>query len=174
MNDYTNRTGLTKWEGTITHLHSCPRAYLPMRSFEQLTLHAGKGIEGDRYANNLGYYSDRPEEGRQVTLFEIETLEALKRDYDIDLEPQEHRRNITVRNVPLNHLVHKRFWVGEVLLEATRLSTPCKHIEEITGKSIFNALIHRSGLNCKILRSGVIRIGDAIRPDHNPAAVEQR
>jgi len=135
-----------------------------MRSFDALTLIAGKGVEGDRYANGVGYYSDRPEEGRQVTLFELETLEALKRDYDIDLQPHEHRRNITVQGVPLNHLVGKQFWVGDALLEATRLSTPCKHIEDITGKSIFNAMVHRSGLNCKILRSGVVRINDAVRP----------
>ena len=154
----------SSWDGLVTHLCSCPRAYLPMRSFDALTLIAGKGVEGDRYANGVGYYSDRPEEGRQVTLFELETLEALKRDYDIDLQPHEHRRNITVQGVPLNHLVGKQFWVGDALLEATRLSTPCKHIEDITGKSIFNAMVHRSGLNCKILRSGVVRINDAVRP----------
>lgn len=154
----------SSWGGHVTHLCSCPRAYLPMRSFDELTLIAGKGVEGDRYANGLGYYSDRPEEGRQVTLFELETLEALKRDYNIDLQPHEHRRNITVQGVPLNHLVGKQFWVGDALLEATRLSTPCKHIEEITGKSIFNAMVHRSGLNCRILQSGLVRISDAVRP----------
>lgn len=154
----------TSWHGTVTHLCSCPRAYLPMRSFDALTLIAGKGIEGDRYANGLGYYSDKPEEGRQVTLFELETLEALKRDYGIALQPHEHRRNITVQGVPLNHLVGKQFWVGNVLLEATRLSTPCKHIEELTGKSIFNPMLHRSGLNCRILQSAVVHVGDTVKP----------
>jgi MOSC domain-containing protein YiiM len=125
---------------------------------------AGKGIEGDRYmiGNEVGFYSHRPEEGRQITLFEIETLVALERDHKIVLLPEEHRRNVTVENVPLNHLVGKRFWMGETLLEATRLSTPCRHIEEILGRNVFDPLINRSGLNCKIITGGTVRVGDTL------------
>jgi len=155
----------SRWTGRVTHLARCPRAYLPMRSFNEIQLIAGRGVEGDRYCNETGYYSNKPEEGRQVTLFEIETLQALERDFKIDLSPLEHRRNITVRGVPLNHLVHTRFWVGETLLEATRLSTPCKHLEEVTGKPVFNALVNRSGLNCRIVLGGMVRVGDLIVPE---------
>ncbi|TCV92657.1 MOSC domain-containing protein [Biostraticola tofi] len=152
------------FQGRIVFLHFCPRAFLPMRAAERLNLIAGQGIEGDRYCQSSGFYSHKPEEGRQVTLFEIETLEALKRDHGIPLGPEEHRRNITVRGVPLNHLVGRQFWVGETLLEATRLSTPCKHLEEITGKPVFDPLINRSGLNCKILTGGSVYLNDVIRP----------
>lgn len=153
------------WTGFIRFLHVTPRAFLPMRSMPELTLVAGRGIEGDRYmiGREEGFYSHKPEEGRQVTLFELETLIALKRDAKIELEPHEHRRNVTVEGVPLNHLVGKRFWLGDTLLEATRLSIPCRHIEEITGKAIFDPLINRSGLNCKILKGGIVRTGDAVR-----------
>jgi len=137
-----------------------------MQSFAELKLVAGRGIEGDRYmiGNEAGFYSHKPEEGRQVTLFEIETLEALARDKKIILLPEEHRRNVTVEGVPLNHLVGRRFWLGETLLEATRLSTPCRHIEEILGKAVFDPLINRAGLNCRILRGGIVRIGDPVMP----------
>ena len=153
------------WSGAVRHLHITPRAFLPMRALPELNLVAGKGIEGDRYmiGREEGFYSGKPEEGRQITLFEIETLIALKRDAGIDLEPEEHRRNVTTEGVPLTHLVGKQFWLGEVLLEATRLSIPCRHIEEVTGKSIFDPLINRSGLNCKILKGGTIRVGDMVR-----------
>ncbi|MEB2398349.1 MAG: MOSC domain-containing protein [Alcaligenaceae bacterium] len=136
-----------------------------MESFEELTLVAGKGIMGDRYmvGRESGFYSHKPEDGRQITLFEIETLEALARDAKIQLAPHEHRRNVTVQGVPLNHLVGKQFWVGEALLEATRLSTPCRHIEEILDKAVFDPLINRAGLNCRILKGGVIRVGDTVR-----------
>ncbi len=133
-----------------------------MRAFDSLVLIAGEGIEGDRYRNGTGFYSDRPEEGRQVTLFELETLEALQRDYGITLRPEDHRRNITTRGVPLNHLVGHRFRVGEVLLEATRLSTPCRHIEQITGQEVFTPLLHRSGLHARILVGGTARVGDIV------------
>jgi MOSC domain-containing protein YiiM len=161
------RTTSVSWTGIVRHLHLTPRAFLPMRAVREVTLTEGRGIEGDRYSLALeaGFYSHKPEDGRQVTLFEIETLWALRRDHDIELCAEEHRRNVTVEGVPLNHLVASRFWLGETLLEATRLSTPCRHIEEITGKAIFKPLINRSGLNCRILRGGVVRVGDLVRPD---------
>lgn len=155
-----------RWTGVVRHLHLAPSAFLPMRAMPEVTLTERRGIEGDRYSLALesGFYSHKPEVGRQITLFEIETLWALRRDHDIELGAEEHRRNVTVEGVPLNHLVGRRFWLGDTLLEATRLSTPCRHIEEITGKAIFKPLINRSGLNCQILRGGVVRLGDLLKP----------
>ena len=154
------------WQGAVRFLHKTPRAFLPMRSFLELELIAGRGIEGDRYliGQEAGFYSHKPEEGRQVTLFEMETLQALRRDHGIELLPDEHRRNVTVEGVPLNHLVGWRFRLGETVLEATRLSTPCRHIEEILGKAVFDPLINRSGLNCKIIVGGTVHVGDTVRP----------
>lgn len=154
------------WTGVVRYLHLTPRALLPMKSFEQLTLVAGCGIEGDRYilGSEAGSYSHMPDEGRQITVFEIETLEALARDAKIMLLPEEHRRNVTVQGVPLNHLVGRQFWLGETLLEALRLSTPCRHIEKALGKAVFEPLINRAGLNCKIVKGGIVRIGDIVRP----------
>jgi len=153
------------WTGVVRHLHVTARDFLPMRAMPELRLVEGRGIEGDRYmiGREQGFYSHKPEEGRQVTLFEWETLVALKRDANIELGPGEHRRNVTVEGVPLTHLVGRQFWLGETLLEATRLSIPCRHIEDITGKAIFDPLINRSGLNCKILKGGTVRVGDAVR-----------
>jgi len=161
----TDLKAALSWTGVVRFLHKTPRAFLPMRSFPELMLIAGRGIDGDRYmiGQEAGFYSHKPEEGRQVTLFELETLEALRRDHGIELKPEEHRRNVTVEGVPLNHLVGRRFRLGEALLEATRLSTPCRHIEEILGKAVFDPLINRSGLNCRIIEGGVVRVGDVVK-----------
>ena len=153
------------WKGTVEALHRTPRSFLPMRTFPSLALIAGSGVAGDRYATEAGFYSDRPEEGRQLTLFESETLDALKRDHGISLSPEDHRRNITTRGVPLNHLVGRRFRIGAVVLEGTRLSTPCRHIEQITGLEIFNQLLNRSGLHAKIIIGGEIHTGDTVEPE---------
>lgn len=136
-----------------------------MRSFGELMLEGGVGVVGDRYALRRGFYSDRHHDGRQVTLFESETLEAIERDYRITLGPTDHRRNITTQGVPLNHLVGKRFTVGATLLEGVMLSVPCRHIEQITGKEVFNAMLHRSGLMARIVRGGPVRIGDLVSPE---------
>ena len=125
---------------------------------------AGVGIAGDRYARGIdtGTYSAQPDV-REVTLIEVETLEALTRDHDIVLDPQEHRRNLTTRDVPLNHLVGRQFRVGDVVLEGGRLNYPCRYIDMITKKTICDLLEHRSGLNCRIVTGGVIRPGDPIQ-----------
>jgi MOSC domain-containing protein YiiM len=76
---------------------------------------AGAGIDGDRYTTGLGTYSIRPHVDRQVTLIEVETLEALARDRRIVLDAREHRHNLTTRGVPLGHLVGHFFHVGGVV-----------------------------------------------------------
>ena len=154
------------WLGTVAHLHITARAFLPMRGMEAIELVAGRGILGDRYmlGTEDGFYSAKPEDGRQITLFEEEALECIRRDHGIELLPEEHRRNVTTRGVPLTHLVGRRFKLGDCLLEATRLSIPCRHIEEILEKPVFDPMVHRSGLNCRILEGGTVRVGDAIRP----------
>ncbi len=103
-----------------------------------------------------------PRADRQVTLIEIETLEALQRDHAIEFKPGETRRNLTTRDAPLNHLVGRRFRVGAVLLYGARLNVPCRYLEQVTGKPVYEPLINRSGLNCEIVEGGIIRAGDLI------------
>ena len=64
--------------------------------------------------------------------------------------------------MPLNHLVGRKFKIGNVILEGTRLSTPCRHIEQITGLELFNQLMNRAGLNAKIVVGGKIFVEDSI------------
>ena len=152
------------WQGSLLHIFVAERASAPMIELLEVNLIAGVGVEGDRYATGLGHYSSKPHPGRQVTLIEIETLEALERDHHIKLEPLESRRNLVTRDVPLNHLVGQQFRVGNTLLYGSRLNVPCKYLEELVGKKIFAPLINRSGLNCEILESGIVRSGDVISP----------
>ena len=101
------------WKGELLHIHVADAASQPMRALTEARLVPGVGIEGDRYATRRGTYSDRHNVDREVTLIEFETLEALARDHAIELAPREHRRNLTTRGVPLNHLVGRYFRVGD-------------------------------------------------------------
>lgn len=151
------------WEGRLQHIHIAGAAGLPMQALSEAKLVAGQGLDGDRYKLGTGTYSGHPDI-REATLIESEALEALLRDYGVELLPHEHRRNLTTRGVPLNHLVGRRFRVGACLLEGGRLNVPCQYLEDLVGKKVFKPLMHRSGLNCRIIEGGTIRIGDAIRP----------
>ena len=155
------------WEGRVLSLHSCAEKSEPLGSKDQLVCTAGVGIEGDRYALGTGTYSGKPEIGRQITLIETEALEALARDWDITLKPEETRRNVVTEGAALNHLVGRQFQIGDdVVLEGMRLNVPCKYLEDLLGiKSLFKALINRSGLNCRIVTGGTIQGGDAIGPE---------
>lgn len=161
---------MTDWKGGILlHIHVAPAASYEMEERSEARLVAGRGIEGDRYYLGTGTYSPKPDI-REVTLIESEALEALAKNDPplqkgpITLLPADHRRNLTTRGVPLNHLVGKRFRVGETVLRGGRLNFPCKYLEELLGEPVFLPLYNRSGLNCSIETGGTIRPGDAIEP----------
>ena len=100
-----------------------------------------------------------------MTLIEAEAIEAIAREANIALPPGASRRNIVTRGVPLNHLVGRRFRVGDVILEATRLCEPCAHLQSLTKPGVLKGLVHRAGLNADVLNDGEIAVGDAVTVD---------
>ena len=139
-----------------------PKIGEPMQSLNQVRAVPGKGLEGDRYYEQAGTFSKKPDPSREVTLIEIETLEALERDYGQRFDPGESRRNLVTRGVPLNHLVGKEFQVGSVKLRGMRLCEPCTHLEKLAQKGVRPGLVHRGGLRAQILTEGVLSVGDPI------------
>lgn len=146
----------------IVSIHIAPSGAAPMKPMNEVRAVAGKGLEGDRYFNGIGTYSNNPGSGRDVTLIEIEAIEALQRDYDIEMKSGESRRNIVTRGVALNHLVGREFRVGEVTLRGIRLCEPCSHLEKLSHKGVQRGLIHRGGLRAEIVTGGIIRVQDNI------------
>jgi MOSC domain-containing protein YiiM len=137
-------------------------ATTPLRAVSEVTARAGVGLEGDRYAHAAGTFSSWPND-HQFTLIEAEAIEAVAREYGLQLAPGESRRNVTTRGIALNPLVGKRFRVGEVLCEGTRLCEPCAHLEVVTGKGgLARMMAGRCGLRALLLTDGVIRVGDPI------------
>ncbi len=147
----------------ILSIHIAPTGAAPMKPMNEVRAVAGKGLEGDRYFSGIGTYSNNPGSGRDVTLIEIEAIEALKRDYDIELKSGESRRNIVSRGVPLNHLVGRDFKIGAVTLRGIRLCEPCSHLEKLSRKGVQRALIHRGGLRAEIVTGGIIQDGDILQ-----------
>jgi MOSC domain-containing protein YiiM len=130
---------------------------------EQAEAVAGRGLVGDRYFLHDGTFSKKAGPDREVTLIEMEALEALQRECDIALSPAQSRRNLVTRAVPLNHLVGREFTVGDVVLHGLRLCEPCGHLQGLTVKGVLDGLRHRGGLRAQIMRGGVLRPGDHIR-----------
>ena len=157
------------WKGEIVSVYLAPEAGQPMQTPEEIQAVAGKGIEGDRYFKGIGYFSKNKGPHRQVTLFETEVLETLKRDHDFELSADECRMNLITKGVPLSHLVGKTFRVGEATLRGVRLNEPCKHLENVVGKKLVKLLLHRCGIFAEVLESGVIRPGNPVSEGGEPS-----
>ena len=147
--------------GTVESIHIASAAQGPMQAVAQVVAIPGAGLESDRYALKLGTFY-KPEPDRELTLIEAEAIEALRRDYHVELAAGDARRNIVTRNVALNHLVGREFAIGDVRLRGLRLCEPCGHLQEITGKPVIKGLLHRGGLRAQILTPGTIRVGDVV------------
>ena len=148
-------------KGTVQSIHIVATAKSPMESVDRVLALPGAGLEGDRYALKQGTFF-KPLPDYELTLIESEAIEALKRDYRIEIAAGDARRNIVTSDVALNHLVGREFHIGEVKIRGIRLCEPCSHLEGLTGQPVIKGLIHCGGLRAQILSKGVIRVGDAI------------
>ena len=150
------------WNGTVESIYLASAAEGPMEARDQVVAIPGVGLEGDRYALRQGTFY-KPEPEFELTLIEAEAVEALRRDYEVELAAGDARRNIVTRGVPLNHLVEKEFRIGDVRIRGIRLCEPCDHLQRLTGKHLIKGLLHRGGLRAQILTPGTIRVGDEVR-----------
>ncbi len=149
-------------EGAVVSIHIAPAASAPMAAVAEVRAVPGRGLEGDRYFAGAGTFSNPPGPSREVTLIELEAIEALRRDYGVEIEPGQARRNIVTRGVALNHLVGREFRVGEVTLRGIRLAEPCAHLARLTEERVLKGLVHRGGLRAQVVVGGVIRVGDPV------------
>ena len=150
------------FEGTVISINIASKAEGPMQSVNEVRAIPGKGLEGDRYFFRQGTFY-KPQPDREVTLIEAEAIEALRREFDIDFALSGTRRNVVTRGVPLNHLVGREFWIGEVKARGLRLCEPCAHLQRLSHPKVLPGLVHRGGLRAQILSEGMIRVGMTVK-----------
>ncbi len=159
--------------GILTDLFVAGQAGAPVRRLRQARAWAGRGLDGDRYAESAGSFSRWPHPGRAVTLIAAEALAEAEAEFGVALSLGQHRRNLVVQGVPLDAMRGVPFQIGEVQLRGWRLCAPCRYLVRVTGQEeIFRALVRRGGLRAEILTDGVVRVGDRVAWD--PAAVANR
>ena len=146
--------------GQIESIHTAAIAGGGMVTLNEASARRGVGLLGDRYAAGTGYWRD-DRVSRDLTLIEGEVVDEVRRSGS-ELAAGELRRNVTTRGIGLNDLVGSAFWIGDVLCRATELCEPCRHLEELTGKSLLRQLVHRGGIRAQLLTDGVLRVGDSV------------
>lgn len=141
--------------GKVISIHTAAESGAEIQTRADVRAVPGKGLEGDR---NF----DAGDPLAAVTLIEVESIEALSRDYSVTIQPAESRRNIVTEGVPLNHLIGREFRVGAVLMRGTELCEPCNYLAGKTEARVLPGLVHRGGIRAEILSEGVIAPGDAV------------
>ena len=130
---------------------------------------AGSGIEGDRY---FGLHN---EPGQNLTLIEIEEIEAFFLEQQRSEELSITHRNLLTRGVRLNELVGVEFLVGEIRVRGVELCEPCLSLGKalsspsLSPASVVKRFLHRGGLRADVLSSGVIERGASVAVPPNPS-----
>ncbi len=113
-----------------------------------------KGLEGDRSKGG----------NRQVTFIQKEHIAAVASFLGkSSLEFTVTRRNILVEGINLLSLKGKQFQIGEAILEYSGECHPCSRMEEALGEGGYNAMRGHGGITAKIIKSGMISKGNAVR-----------
>lgn len=131
-------------------------------SVEAVRAVPGKGLEGDRYYYKKGYWSNNGDLPRDVTLIDTAALKRVEKEYNIEIKPGEHRRNIETTGVSLLDLIDKQFRIGAVTLKGIRICQPCQHLVDLTGKKPLLKGLVDSGLVAEVLTEGTMKAGDSI------------
>ncbi|MDM0005379.1 MOSC domain-containing protein [Variovorax sp. J22G73] len=142
-----------------------PARRAPVQSVEEAVVLEGRGLQGDRSSK-----AAKPGGKRQVTLVQAEHLPVIASLCALDAVAAEVlRRNFVVSG--LNLLAARALFrdqplvlgIGaEVLLEISGPCEPCSRMEEALGPGGYNALRGHGGVTARVLRGGVVRVGDVV------------
>src|SRR3954471_23534978 len=100
--------------GRLEGIFVTPEAKGDAQSVDTATATAGRGLEGDRYADHTGTWWKPDRTGQELTLIEVEALDDLASERGILLTGGDTRRNLLTRGIDLASLIGRRFRIGDV------------------------------------------------------------
>jgi MOSC domain-containing protein YiiM len=158
----------SRGNGNVEAIMIAPEAERKLIAVQAARAIAARGLEGDRYFESRGTFSNAHGRGHDLTLIEGEVLDEVS-SAGGRLTPAGARRNIVSRGIDLNALVGKPFRIGDLECFGQRLCEPCAHLERLTASTgkpgSLRALIHKGGLRADVITDGEIHVGDPITTD---------
>ena len=144
---------------TVASLHVSEASMRPMRSVDAVTLVPGVGVEGDRYATGRGTYVAFREPGRQLTLISGDGAASAVAGLPRRVSVPDLRRNVVVTGMTAAELASA---IGAVVRVGDDC-VPCLYNERLNrAPGLMEAVWEAGGVNCEILRGGVVRVGDGV------------
>lgn len=135
----------------VVALHVAPAHRAPMVPVATVEAVAGRGLVGDRF------FGARH---RHVTVQTADDLASAARRLGRDVPAPRTRRNVTLDHGPLPTAPGARLRLAGLDLEVVRVAAPCRIMDDELGPGGKIALIRRGGVVCRLLDSGVVRLGD--------------
>ena len=151
--------------GRVASLHLHPaEPGTPLHATDAVELVAGRGIQGDtRYFGRLSRDNGQPTR-RQVTLIEREQVAEHAATLGLpSIAPGAVRSNIETTGINLISLLGREVEIGGALLLLHSPRDPCAKMDALCQGLRALMMDRRQGVLAEVLRSGTIRVGDAIR-----------
>ena len=124
----------------------------------QAFLERDKGIVNDRYYN---HYKNKKE---QVTLINLEEIDAFNKNIGENLDYKDFRRNIIISGINLSKCINKNIIIQNVVLKIHELCQPCNYLQKKLGvPNLVKMLVNKSGVRAEIITTGFVSVGDKIK-----------
>lgn len=140
--------------GEVTWIGVRPATRQPMIEADRVEAVMGHGLTGDRFKARRA--------DREVTLIQAEHIDAVASIMGKPVLPALLRRNIVVSGINLIALKGKTFQIGSAQFEMTGPAEPCSRMEEALGPGGYNAMRGHGGITARIMKSGVVAVGDKL------------
>jgi len=126
----------------------------PMKVLEEATVSLTTGIDND-FRGKSG--------NRQVTVLSSELWNEACTQLGTNLNWTVRRANLLIEGISIIDTKGYYLYVGDVILEITGETVPCKHMDEaFQGLKDTLAPSWRGGVTCKVIKEGMIRLGTPV------------
>ena len=149
-------SGKVEWIGlrALSNSATTAKKALHVKSAEAMQNH---GLVGDKAGQ-------KPGGNRQITLFQHEYLAVIASLLNKkSVQPVQLRRNIVVSGINLAILKGKQVKIHDAIIEITGNCAPCAKMEHVLGFGGFNAMRNHGGVTAKVIRGGIISLGDEVK-----------
>jgi len=124
---------------------------------------AGRGIEGDRYAQR------EPGHPKQITFFDMDVIDALSSHFGRKIPSRAVWRSVFVCGLVRRSLIGYEFSLNGIRFLGVQDCKPCFWMDDAIGSGAEEFLAGKGGLRAKILDDGELGVGRVIFNGNPPA-----